>query len=139
MEPYLLVWDMVFLANYELRQVSRMENIIVIIVSLATFLNSVMIILNFVDKVKKPVDKAVDKKFQKALEPITDKLDAIEQRIDKLDIHQCRSYLVDYLSDVEQGIPKNDIQTKRAYEIYDHYCELGGNSYIHDKWEKLMK
>lgn len=116
-----------------------MENIILFIGSLATFLNSILIIIGFVSKAKKPVDKAVDKRFQEALKPITSKLDVIEERIDKLDIHQCRSYLVDYLSDKEAGIEKNDIQTKRAYEIYDHYCELGGNSYIHDKWEKIMK
>lgn len=116
-----------------------MENIVLIIISIATFLNAISTIVTFVSKAKKPVDNVVDKKFKEALEPINSKLDTIEERIDKLDIHQCRSYLVDYLADVEQGISKNDIQTKRAYEIYDHYCELGGNSYIHDKWEKLMK
>ena len=61
-------------------------------------------------------------------------------KIDKLDINQCRNYLVDFLADVELGIKKDETQVKRAYEIYDHYVnDLRGNSYIHDKWERLMK
>ncbi len=116
-----------------------MENMILGITSATTILNSILVIATFINKVKRPVDNVIDNKFQSALKPINNKLDIIEERIDKLDIHQCRSYLVDYLADKEAGIEKNDIQTKRAYEIYDHYCELGGNSFIHDKWEKLMK
>ena len=30
-------------------------------------------------------------------------------------------------------------QKLRAYELYDYYCTHGGNSYVHDKWEKLKK
>ena len=64
----------------------------------------------------------------------------INEKIDKLDKNQCRNYLVDFLADIEQGISKDDTQVKRAYEVYDHYSiELHGNSYIHDKWEKLKK
>jgi len=64
----------------------------------------------------------------------------INEKIDKLDKNQCRNYLVDFLADVEQGISKDDTQVKRAYEVYDHYSkDLNGNSYIHDKWERLRK
>lgn len=64
----------------------------------------------------------------------------INEKIDKLDKNQCRNYLVDFLADVEIGITKEDTQIKRAYEVYDHYSiDLHGNSYIHDKWEKLKK
>ena len=91
------------------------------IILFASFLGAVTTICVF-------CKKAISKGFE-----------PINKKIDKLDIHQCRNYLVDYLADIEAGITKNEIQTKRAYEIYDHYTELGGNSYIHDKWEKLMK
>ncbi len=76
---------------------------------------------------------AMKKILNKQLNPITDK-------IDKLDTNQCRNYLVDFLADIEQGIKKDETQVKRAYEVYDHYSkDLKGNSYIHDKWERLMK
>lgn len=70
---------------------------------------------------------------------IASQLKPLLNKIDKLDINQCRNYLVDFLADIEQGISKDETQIKRAYEVYDHYAELGGNSYIHDKWEKLMR
>ena len=76
---------------------------------------------------------AMKKILKKQFEPINEK-------IDKLDKNQCRNYLVDFLADIEQGISKDDTQVKRAYEVYDHYSkDLNGNSYIHDKWEKMRK
>lgn len=30
-------------------------------------------------------------------------------------------------------------QKIRSYELYDYYSQHGGNSYVHDKWEKLKK
>lgn len=63
----------------------------------------------------------------------------IHNKIDNLDLGQARNYLVDFLADVENGVPKDECQIERAYELYDHYTkDLGGNSYIHTKWEKVM-
>ena len=76
---------------------------------------------------------AMKKILNKNLKPITEK-------IDKLDKNQCRNYLVDFLADIELGISKDETQIRRAYEVYDHYSiDLNGNSYIHDKWERLKK
>lgn len=72
-----------------------MEGITTIVLSITALLNSIMIIINFAEKIKKPVDNAIDKKFQDALEPLTEKLD-------KIDENQCRNFLVDFLSDVEK-------------------------------------
>lgn len=30
-------------------------------------------------------------------------------------------------------------QKIRAHELYDYYYKHGGNSYVHDKWERLIK
>lgn len=76
---------------------------------------------------------AVSKIVKKSMTPIYNK-------IDNLDKNQCKAYLVDFLSDLENGIKKDEVQVKLAYEIYDRYTiDLKCNSYIHDKWEKLMK
>lgn len=48
-----------------------------------------------------------------------------------------KTYLVDYLAEVENGMQKNEIQKQRASEIYDKYSQMGGNSYVHSKWEEL--
>jgi len=50
-----------------------------------------------------------------------------------------KTYLTDFLSDLENGQTKSDIQIKRAYEVYEEYSDLHGNSYVHDKWEELVK
>ena len=111
-----------------------------IIISIATVLNAVLVIMSFVGKLKKPVDNAIDKKFQEALEPINEKLNTIDNRIDKIDKNECKNYLTEFLEDIKNGVPKSDIQIQRATEVYDHYInDLHLNTYIHDSWEKLMK
>ncbi|MCI9247404.1 MAG: hypothetical protein HFJ30_09985 [Clostridia bacterium] len=110
-----------------------MENITLIIISIATLLNAVLAIYNFVSKIRNGSKNVIDKKFQIALSPL-------EQKIDKIDENQCRNFLVDFLADIENGVEKDEVQIKRAYEVYEHYTnDLHKNSYIHDKWEKLMK
>ncbi len=76
-----------------------------------------------------------------AFKKILDKsMDPIHKKIDELDIHQCKNFLVRFLADVERGQKIDDIEIKRAYDVYDHYKnDLKQNSYIHDKWEKLIK
>ena len=67
-------------------------------------------------------------------------LKPLEENIENLDRNQCKNYLVSFLADVERGENFDEALIKRAYDVYDHYVkDLKGNSYIHDKWEKLMK
>ena len=68
------------------------------------------------------------------------KLDPINKSIEKLDENQCKNFLITFLKAVEKGEEMDEVETKRAHEVYDHYIDdLRKNSYIHDKWEKLMK
>lgn len=118
----------------------KLEQISVIIISIATFLNAILTIVTVIGKVKKPVDNVVDKKFEEALKPVNEKLDNMDNTIKKLDKTQCMNYLVEFIEDSKNGIPKDDIQKKRASEVFDHYTQdLHGNSYIHDGWEKYVK
>lgn len=117
-----------------------MDKISMIVISIATFLNAIITIANFVGKVKKPVDEAIDNRFKEALEPVNEKLEIVNQDIRRLDKNQCMNYLVNFIEDSKNGIPKDEIQKKRASEVYDHYTnDLHGNSYIHDGWEKYVK
>lgn len=89
---------------------------------LAGFIGSITTICVFCKKV-----------INKGFEPVY-------KKIDKIDENQCRNFLVDFLADIEKGMEKDEVQIKRAYEVYEHYTnDLHKNSYIHDKWEKLMK
>lgn len=71
---------------------------------------------------------------------LSKQLEPLNESIKILDINQCKNYLVRFLADVEHGDKIDDVEIERAYEVYDHYInDLKGNSYIHDKWERLMK
>ena len=71
--------------------------------------------------------------LNKAFKPINDS-------IKNLDVSQCKNFLVRFLADVEQGNELDKVEIERAYEIYDHYTnDLKQNSYIHVRWEQLMK
>ena len=83
---------------------------------------------SFISKVLKPLDQKIDQ-LQKTS---TANRDNIEKELIKM-------FLVNFIHDVEQDNVKSQIQKNNAYELYDRYRTLGGNSYIHDKWEKLQK
>ena len=117
-----------------------MEQLSIIVISIATFLNALLAIVGFVQKIRKPVDNAIEKKLGEVLQPVNKKLDDLNGDIKKLGKNQCMNYLVEFIEDCKNGIPKDDIQKKRASEVFDHYTEdLNGNSYIHDGWEKYVK
>lgn len=116
-----------------------MERIYAILIAIAGFLNVITTIVSFVVKAKKPVDKAIEKKLNEALKPLNEKTDSINKCIKKIDKNECMNFLVNFLADIENGVEKDDVQIKRACEVYDHYSnDLHGNSYIHDKWTRLM-
>lgn len=96
-----------------------LQNILIIIASLITAVTTIIV--------------TIKKILKKMFEPIN-------KKIDNLDLGQARNYLVDFLADIENGQKKDECQIERAYELYDHYTkDLNGNSYIHCKWEKVMK
>ena len=88
----------------------------------ASFVTAVTTICAFLKKV-----------INKGFEPLN-------KKIDKIDENQCKNYLVTFLKAKEKGEKMDEVEEQRAYEVYDHYTkDLNGNSYIHDKWEKIMK
>lgn len=94
--------------------------------------NTIILIASFITAVS-TILLAMHKILKKMFEPINNKIDG-------LDLSQARNYLVDFLADIENGEKKDECQIERAYELYDHYTkDLHGNSYIHAKWEKVMK
>ncbi len=84
-------------------------------------------------------NKLVSNAFTKALMPVNNKLDQLGEKVKTSDLDGCKNFLVRFLADVEQGQPVDEVERERFYEVYEHYTspELGGNSYIHDKVEKL--
>lgn len=93
-------------------------NIIDLIIKISSLIIAVGVILTNINKIFNPIYK----------------------KITELEKNQCKNFLVDFLARVENNEKITECQKNRAYEIYDHYIkDLKGNSFIKDKWERLMK
>ncbi len=64
---------------------------------------------------------------------------AVEAIILPLSLDNAKNYLVPFLSKVERGEPVDEIELERFHEQFEHYRQIGGNSYIKAKVEKLQK
>ena len=71
------------------------------------------------------------------LQPINQKLDELEKKHDLSDREHAKNYVVRFLADVEQGEPIDQDELHCFWDNYELYKAMGGNSYIHDKVEKL--
>lgn len=76
--------------------------------------------------------KWLDKRLKSMIEPM-------QVQINKMDVKDCRRFLIDFLLDVENGAKKYEVQWRVAHEVYDHYInDLQENSYVKEKWERVV-
>ena len=59
--------------------------------------------------------------------------------INKVQLDNCKNYLVHAIAKVEDGRELSIIEKERYWENFDIYTELGGNSYIHASTDRLQK
>lgn len=85
------------------------------------------------------INTFISKNTSKKVETIQELKKDIKKDLDSVKYENDKTYLTDFLSELEAGTPKSPIQIKRAYEIYEEYTKLNGNSYVHNKWEELVK
>lgn len=99
-------------------------------ITLGQILSFLLFIGSFIGAIK-VIKDSLSKTVEKMFGPINNKIDSLELNYIKTD-------LVNFMSQLEIGQVSEE-QKINAYELYDRYCELGGNSYVHDKWENLKK
>lgn len=63
------------------------------------------------------------------------KVDSIQE----IRMETTRRYLVDKFSQIENGVVMSEEQKIEIHKAYDAYTKGGGNSYIHTKYEKIVK
>lgn len=113
-----------------------MENITIgqIAIALSFFVGVIGSVKYLLNEVKTAVRKEIKDEISPLKEEITQiKNDATRNRINSL-----KTDLVNLMSLAEDGNISKE-QTINAHELYDEYSSNGGNSYIHDWWEKLVK
>lgn len=102
-----------------------MENITIGVV--AKFLAFIVGISGSIAYLKNALTKSIDKTLQ-----------PINKKIDNLELSSTKTDLVNFMSQVENGQVSSE-QVQNAYQLFDRYEKLGGNGFIHSKWEKLKK
>lgn len=125
-----------------------MENITIgqvidFIIKLAAFLGACGVII-------KIATSSFTKILKDNLKPFNDKIKEFEKtrieqhkdtinRINNVQLYSDKNFLVRFLADIEQNNKVDEVEKERFYEVYRDYKELGGNSYIQHKVEKLQK
>lgn len=96
-------------------------------------------ILEEIKKIDKKVDN-VNSNVSQVRDEMSSKMEEnykqLNNKIDSLEINQCKDAIIDFISDVKSG--KNvSSKEERAYEAYDKYTNVyHQNSYIHKLWEE---
>ena len=87
------------------------------------------------DKTLKPFSEKIDKLEEARIEQHADTI----KRIENVQLHSDKNFLVRFLADIEQGNKIDEVEKERFYEVFNDYKEHGGNSYIQHKVDKLQK
>lgn len=72
-------------------------------------------------------------------EPINKELKDLGNKITNNTLNQDKNFLTRCFDDLDKGIELNQTTKERIYECMEEYTELGGNSYIHGRFENLKK
>lgn len=100
---------------------------------IVTFLLGISGFIGAVKVICSTIKKSIDKGLDKIQAPLNDK-------INKMDIMQCRIFLINHLEEKLRGVDKSEYEEVLAHEIYEHYTnDLKSNSYVHDLWNKVYK
>ena len=112
-----------------------MENIT--LGQIAAAIGIIGILIGGYKALQKNIREGLQKIVSDLLKPITDSINQINVRLDKVDMESTKNFLGRCLSDVEKGEKMTETETERFWEQYEHYTSAGGNTYIKNKVEDL--
>lgn len=83
----------------------------------------------------KAVDYIVKGLSDNFLNNVRKSIEPISRRLDEIDKEQCKNYLIQCF---HENRDLSEFEKQRVHEVYQHYRELGGNSYIKEEFEKMQ-
>lgn len=113
-----------------------MENIT--LGEIAKALAFIVALIGSVLYLKKGTVKGLSKVINEELEPIKKEIKKVKEETAKNNLSSIKTDLINLMELADKGTISTE-QKIRSYELYDYYSQHGGNSYVHDKWEKLKK
>jgi uncharacterized membrane-anchored protein YhcB (DUF1043 family) len=114
-----------------------MENITIgqitgLCVGIASFLGAVVQLIKYTKKLLKTA-------LKEEFEPIKNELDTLNKKIVENTLSQNKNFLTMCFDDLDSGKIISETTKERIYECMEEYTKNGGNSYIHTRYEKLVK
>lgn len=91
------------------------------------------VVQKWVDNLLKPVNDKIDESNK----VIMARLDANAEELKQMQLEQYKNFLTRYLADIERDTQLTEIELERFNDIKTKYADLGGNSYVHRKIDKL--
>ena len=88
--------------------------------------------------IKKGTIKGLTSVIDSQLKPIKEEIGDLKKEATKNNLSSIKTDLINLMELADKRTISLE-QKMRSYELYDYYCEHGGNSYVHDKWEHLKK
>jgi hypothetical protein len=86
---------------------------------------------------KKSIKEWITDLLKEPFDNLNSKLETMQEKIDEVDMGTCKNFLVARIAEVEKGNELDEIERERFWEQYEHYANIGGNSYIKRKVEEL--
>ena len=106
---------------------------------IATALAFIVALGGSIGAVVKAIKKALQGMFDEQTKSINERLDKSDKAIAKLDMDNCKNFIVQTLSSAERGTVLTKEELIRLSEEYDHYTGEGNNSYIVEWHDKLKR
>ena len=113
-----------------------MENIT--LGEIAKTLAFIVALIGSVVYLKKGTIIGLAKVIDNRLEPIKKEIKEVKEETAKNNLSSIKTDLINLMELADKKTISTE-QKMRSYELYDYYGQHGGNSYVHDKWERLRK
>jgi len=109
------------------------------LVFIVTFAGTITGIIVLLKRIGNVIFKPVNVKLETISIDLNNKMDLLDGKLDKVDKNATMNYLVRCMEDLDKGVRLEGVARQRFIEQYDHYVNLGGNSYIKEEYERLKK
>lgn len=105
---------------------------------LAKLLTFLVGLIGSIKYIKNGTVKSISKVIDNRLEPIKKEIKDLREETSKNNLSSIKTDLINLMELADKEIISTE-QKIRAHELYDYYRQHGGNSYVHDKWKRLIK
>lgn len=106
---------------------------------IAALTTAIILLITNMRKLSNEYQSSVQKIVKAEIKPVSDKIDSMSRKLDSVDMETTKNFLVTVIGEIDRAGFVDESTRARFYEQYDHYEKMGGNTYIHTRFEELKK